>query len=67
MDAATVASDHQFPIGPLGIFVSADQQRQGELFEHGVVENLESVVGKRAEDGVRFSDVLDEKFVGEFW
>ncbi len=23
-------------------------------------------IGKRAEDGARFSDVLDEQFVGEF-
>ncbi|MCC6589100.1 MAG: transposase [Bryobacterales bacterium] len=36
MNLATVASDHQFAIGPLGISVSADQKFEGELFEDGV-------------------------------
>jgi hypothetical protein len=31
MDVASVASDHEFPIGPLGIVVSADQKFEGEL------------------------------------
>ena len=33
MDRAVVGSDHQFSIRPLGVFVSADQKLQGELFE----------------------------------
>ena len=66
MDVVRVASDHQLSIGPLGIFVSADQQRQGELIEYGVVENVKFVITERAEDGAWFRDVLDEEFVGEF-
>ena len=47
MDVASVASDHQFSIGPLGIFVSADEERQGELFENGVVHNVKFIVSTR--------------------
>ncbi len=63
---ASVASDDELSIGPLGIFVSADEERQGELFEHGVIKSLKFVIGKRAEDGAWFGDVLDEEFVSEF-
>jgi len=67
MDVGSVASDHPFYIGPLGIFVSADEERQGELIEDVNVGGLEIVVGKRTENGAWFGDVLDEEFVGELW
>jgi len=66
MDVAVVGVDHQLALCPLRIFVSADQKLQGELFEHVVVEDLELMIGKRAEDGAWLIDVLDEEFVGEF-
>jgi hypothetical protein len=65
MDAASVASDHQFAIGPLGILVSADQKFQGELFENGVVDDLEFNFGKGTENSAWFSNIFHEKFVGE--
>jgi len=46
MDAASVPGDHQLAIGPLRIFVSADQKLQGELFKDVIVENLEIVIGQ---------------------
>jgi hypothetical protein len=49
MDVGSVASDHQFSIEPSGILVSADEERRGELFEDGVVEDLEFVIAERAE------------------
>ncbi len=60
-----VGVDDELAIGPLGIFVSADQEFQGELIEDVVVGGLEIVIGKRAEDGAWFGDVSDEEFVGE--
>lgn len=33
VDVGPDASDHEVAIGPLGVFVSADEKRQGELFE----------------------------------
>ncbi len=65
MNVGPVTSDHEFPIGPLGIFVSADQKRQGELIEYGVIKILKFLIGKRAEDGAWLINVVDEKFVGE--
>jgi hypothetical protein len=58
MDGAVVGVDHQLPIGPLGIFVSADQEFEGELFEDVIVSGLEFVIGKRAVNGAGFGDVL---------
>ncbi len=46
MDRTWVGSDHQFSVGPLGIFVSADQKFQGEPLEHGVVGGVKFVIGK---------------------
>jgi hypothetical protein len=46
--------------------VCADQKLQGELFEHKIIGGLEFVIGKRAENGAWFGDVLDEECVGEF-
>ena len=66
MDVASVASDHQFAIGPVRVFASADQKFEGELFEHKIIGGLEFVIGKRAENGAWFGDVLDEECVGEF-
>ena len=63
VDVGPAASDHEFAIGPVGIFVSADQEGQGELFQHVIVCGLEIVIGKRGEDGAWFGDVLDEEFV----
>ena len=62
---AVVGVDHQLAVGPLGIFVSADEEFEGESFENEIVSGLESVSVQRAEDGARFSDVLEEEFVGE--
>lgn len=58
MDGAVVGVDDERAIVPIRIFVSADWQRQGELFEHGVVEYVEFVFGKRTENGAWFGDVL---------
>ena len=65
MDGAVVGVDDELAIGPLGVFVSADQKLQGELFEDVIVGGLEFVIGKWTEDGAGFGDVLDEQFVGE--
>lgn len=65
MDGAVVGVDHQLAVGPRGIFMSADEERQGELFEDVIVGGLEIVIGKRAENGAWLGDVLDEEFVGE--
>jgi hypothetical protein len=58
MNLAPVASDHQLAVLPLGIFVSADQEFEGELFEDVIVSCLEIVAGKGAENGAWFGDVL---------
>ena len=65
MDGAVVGVDDELAVGPVRIFVSADQKLQGELFEDVIVGGLEFVIGKWAEDGAGFGDVLDEEFVGE--
>ena len=39
-----VASDHQLPIGPLGIFASADPEFEGEPFENEIAGDLEFVI-----------------------
>jgi len=65
MDGAVVGVDHQLAVRPLRIFVSADQEFQGELIEHEIVCGLKFVIGKWTEDGAWFGDVLDEQFVGE--
>lgn len=46
MNPVSVASDDQLAIGPLGIFVSADEEGQGELFEYEIVGGLELVIGQ---------------------
>jgi len=38
MDGAVVGVDHQLSARPLGIFVSADEEFECELFENGVVD-----------------------------
>ena len=63
MDRAVVSIE--LAIRPIRVFVSADQKLQGELFEDVIVGGLEFVIGKRAENGAWFGDVLDEEFVGE--
>ena len=65
MDGAVVGGDDEVAVGPLGIFVSADQKLQGELFEDVIVGGFKFVIGKRAENGAGCGDVLDEEFVGE--
>ena len=47
MNRAVVGVNDELAVGPLGIFVSADQQFQGELFEDVIVSGLEFVIGKR--------------------
>jgi len=46
MDVVPVASDHQLPAHPLGIFVSADEELEGELFEDVIISGLEIVIRK---------------------
>ena len=65
MNGAVVGVDDEFAIVPVGVFVSADQEFQGEMFEHEIVGGLKFVIGKWTEDGAWFGDVLDEQFVGE--
>ena len=65
MDGAVVGVDDEFAVGPIGVFVSADQKLQGEMFEDEIVGGLKFVIGKWTEDGAGFGDVLDEQFVGE--
>jgi hypothetical protein len=65
MNRAVVGVDDEFAVRPFGVFVSADQKFQGEMFEHEIVGGFEFIVGKWTEDGAAFSDVLDEEFVGE--
>jgi len=60
MDGAVVGVDDEFATRPLGIFVSADQKLQGEMFEDEIVGGFKFVVGKWTEDGAWFGDVLDE-------
>ena len=60
-----VGVDDEFAVGPIRVFVSADQKFQGEMFEHEIVGGLKFVIGKWTEDGAGFGDVGDEKFVGE--
>ncbi len=45
MNRAVVGVDDELAVGPLGIFVTADQKFQGELFEDEIVEDLEIVIG----------------------
>jgi hypothetical protein len=65
MNRAVVGVDDELAVGPVGIFVSADQKFQGEMFEHEIVGGFKFIVGKWTEDGAGFGDVLDEQFVGE--
>jgi hypothetical protein len=58
MDEAVVGGDDEVAVGPLGVFISADQKFQCELFEDVIVGGLKFVIGKRAENGARFGDVL---------
>jgi len=60
MDGAVVGVDDEFAVGPVGVFVSADQKLQGEMFEHEIVCGFKFVIGKWTEDGAGFGDVLDE-------
>ena len=60
-----IGIDNELAVGPLGIFVSADQKLQSEVFEDVIIGGLEIVTGKSAENGAWFGDVLDEEFVGE--
>jgi hypothetical protein len=66
MNRAVVGVDDELAVEPLRSFASADQKLQGELFEHKIIGGLEFVIGKRAENGAWFGDVLDEECVGEF-
>lgn len=58
MDVAPVASDHQLPIGPVGVFENAGEERQSELFEDVIVRGAEIVIGQLAENGARFGHSL---------
>jgi hypothetical protein len=65
VDGALVGVDDERAVGPVRVFVSADQKFQGELFEDVIVGGLEIVIGKRAEKGAWFGDVWDEELVSE--
>jgi hypothetical protein len=45
MDGAVVGVDDELAVRPLGMFVSADQKRQGEMFEHEIVGGFKFVIG----------------------
>jgi len=38
VNGAVVGGDDEIAVGPLRIFVSADEEFEGEAFEHGVVD-----------------------------
>lgn len=42
MNLNSIASDHQLAIGPLRLFVSADQEFEGELFEDVIAYSPEN-------------------------
>src|SRR4051794_15754530 len=65
MNGAVVGVNDELAVEPVRIFVSADQKLQCELFEDVIVGGLKFIIGKRAENGAWFGDVLDEEFVGE--
>jgi hypothetical protein len=65
MNGAEVGGYDEIAVGPVRVFMSADEKGQGELIEDVIVSVLEVVTGKSAEDGAWFGDVLEEKFVGE--
>ena len=44
VNGTVVGGDHQLAIGPLGIFVSADQEFEGEPFENEIAGDLEFVI-----------------------
>ena len=46
MDGAVVSVDDELAVGPVRIFVSADQKFQGELFEDVIVGGLKIVIGQ---------------------
>jgi hypothetical protein len=46
MDGAVVGVNDELAIGPLGVFVSADQKLQRKQFEDVIVGGLEIVLGK---------------------
>ena len=61
MDGAVVGGDDEVTVRPLRIFVSADQKFESKKFENEIVSGLKFVIGKRAENGARFGDVLDAR------
>lgn len=44
MDVAVVGMDDELAVRPVRVLVSADQKRQGDLFEDVIVGGLEIVV-----------------------
>jgi hypothetical protein len=45
MDSAVVGVDDELAIGLRGVFVSADQKLQGELFEDVIVGGFTFIIG----------------------
>ena len=45
MNRAVVGVDDELAVGPVRIFVSADQKLQGEMFEHEIVGGFKFVIG----------------------
>ncbi len=54
-----VGVDDELAIVPVGVFVSADQKLQGEMFENEIVGGFKFIIEKWTEDGAGFGDVLD--------
>ena len=52
-----VGVDDELAVRPLGIFVSADQKLQGELFEDVIVGGLKFVIGQSSRGRRWFADV----------
>jgi hypothetical protein len=48
MDGAVVGVDDELAVGLVGVFFSADQKFQGEMFEHEIVGGFKFVIGKYA-------------------
>ncbi len=67
MNRAVVGVDDELAMVPVRVFGKANQKFESELFEHKIVCGFTFIVGKRAEDGAWFGDVLDEEFVAESW
>jgi hypothetical protein len=58
MNLPAVGGDDEVAVGPCGVFISADEKFEGELFEDVIVGGVKFIIGKWTENGARFGDVL---------